>query len=159
MMIDLDAFKPLNDHYGHGAGDQASAAVGRLLAARFSRRPGDLVSRVGGEAFIVLLDNPAETGAMQLAAALVSDVVALGIPNVGSPLSPTLTTSVALLWGRPTSADRLEDYIRLADQALYTAKSAGRNTRRRYQPDLPRPDRDSLFMRTLTLDSPLPGVG
>ena len=128
LMVDLDHFKQLNDRHGHLAGDRALAAVGRLLAARISRRATDLVARLGGEEFVVVRDDPARAGTEALAAALVQDVAALDLPNESAPGAGRLTASVGMHWGRPHRGDTLEHYIRLADLALYAAKSDGRNT-------------------------------
>lgn len=131
LMVDLDHFKQLNDRYGHLAGDRALAVVGRSLADRIGRRATDLVARLGGEEFVVLLDDPDPAGTDAVAEALVREVAALGLPNERAPDGGPLTASVGVHWSRPQSDETLEHYIRLADLGLYAAKAAGRNTWRR----------------------------
>lgn len=125
FLIDLDHFKRLNDTHGHAAGDEALAAVGRVLA-RFGRRPMDLAGRFGGEEFLLVLHDVKLYGAERIAGMLVNEIAALGIVNQGSPLGH-LTASVGLYVATPRLGDRPEGFLRQADLALYDAKLAGRN--------------------------------
>ncbi|HEX8603145.1 MAG TPA: diguanylate cyclase [Pseudoduganella sp.] len=123
-MLDIDAFKQYNDHYGHPAGDRALRAVARASAAAM-RRPGDLAARYGGEEIVLLMPGTDAADARTLVERLRDALNRLEIPHVGSPVSSVLTVSVggaSLLPG--------EDAVALfaaADAHLYRAKQAGRN--------------------------------
>ena len=88
-MVDIDYFKTVNDEFGHAAGDQVLAAVGRVLAAHL--RTGDLVSRYGGEEFLVILPDTPPAGALQVVDRLREAVAALK----GVPKSVTVSIGVA----------------------------------------------------------------
>lgn len=116
-MVDIDYFKTVNDEFGHAAGDQVLAAVGRVLAAHL--RTGDLVSRYGGEEFLVILPDTPPAGALQVVDRLREAVAALK----GVPKAVTVSIGVAACH-KDETADRL---VSRADAALYLAKHAGRN--------------------------------
>ena len=116
-MVDIDYFKTVNDEFGHAAGDQVLAAVGRVLAAHL--RTGDLVSRYGGEEFLVILPDTPPAGALQVVDRLREAVAALK----GVPKAVTVSIGVAACHQDET-ADHL---VSRADAALYLAKHAGRN--------------------------------
>lgn len=116
-MVDIDYFKAVNDEFGHAAGDQVLAAVGRVLAAHL--RTGDLVSRYGGEEFLVILPDTPPAGALQVVDRLREAVAALK----GVPKTVTVSIGVAACHQDET-ADHL---VGRADAALYLAKHAGRN--------------------------------
>jgi diguanylate cyclase (GGDEF)-like protein/PAS domain S-box-containing protein len=127
LMIDVDHFKTYNDRYGHPAGDECLRQVARLLK-RHAKRPGDLVARYGGEEFAILLANTDHAGARSLAEEVRSALIALALPHQGNPAG-IVTVSIGLhvvaAPDEPVAATRL---VELADQALYAAKAAGRNT-------------------------------
>jgi diguanylate cyclase (GGDEF)-like protein len=127
LMIDVDHFKTYNDRYGHPAGDECLRQVARLLK-RHAKRPGDLVARYGGEEFAILLANTDHAGARALAEEVRSALIALALPHQGNPAG-IVTVSIGLhvvaAPDEPVAATRL---VELADQALYAAKAAGRNT-------------------------------
>lgn len=125
FLIDLDHFKRLNDTHGHAAGDEALAAVGRVLA-RFGRRAMDLAGRFGGEEFLLVLYDAKLYGAERIAGDLIRQIAELGVVNQGSPLGH-LTTSLGLYVAIPQQGQRPEEFLREADLALYEAKNAGRN--------------------------------
>jgi predicted signal transduction protein with EAL and GGDEF domain len=110
-MIDLDLFKRLNDTRGHSAGDQVLIRAG----AEWSRqlRRGDLLSRVGGEEFGVLLPGADESTAMEIVERL----------RDACPWPMTCSAGVAVLHPDESAADVLER----ADRALYEAKDRGRD--------------------------------
>lgn len=116
-MVDIDFFKSVNDGFGHAAGDQVLAAVGQALTTHL--RTGDLVSRYGGEEFLVILPDTPPAGAMQVAERLREAVAAI----TGLPKSVTVSIGVAACLQDET-AERL---IARADAALYQAKHGGRN--------------------------------
>ncbi len=122
-IFDIDHFKAVNDRYGHAAGDAVLRRVAR--AAREAVRPTDLVGRLGGEEFLVLLPGAPAANAVAIAEQLRTAVAASG---GGVDVGPRVTVSigVALLDGNATAASLLGD----ADRALYRAKAAGRNAAR-----------------------------
>ncbi len=138
LVVDVDHFKRWNDRHGHGVGD----TVLRELGARFAdaaRRPGDLVCRIGGEEFAVLLPGTDRDGAQRVAAGLHAAVATLSVASVATE---PVTVSIGLALGPEDEADTAEDLYRRADAALYAAKSGGRNQTRsapRRKPEALRP--------------------
>jgi diguanylate cyclase (GGDEF)-like protein len=119
LSIDLDHFKQINDHYGHHIGDLVLTEVSTLFARSF--RLGDIVARVGGEEFLVLLPDTDEAGTLAAAEKVRIATADLQIPFAG-PITASLGATV-LAWDDPDSACMLQ---RL-DAALYAAKAQGRN--------------------------------
>ena len=129
-MFDIDLFKAYNDVHGHGAGDDALRAVARTI--RHQLRAGDSAYRYGGEEFVVLMAGQTAAKAAIGAERMRRAVEALQLPHTPSPLGVlTISGGVA---GLP---DRVEDApeppLAEADQALYTAKEAGRNQVRTFE--------------------------
>lgn len=115
-IIDVDHFKTVNDRFGHAAGDVALRHVAERL--RSSSRPGDLAARQGGEEFVLLFDAPTIEVARAVAERLREAIAA-------EPCGSTaLTVSIGVTLRSDQSLDEL---LRRADQALYRAKSNGRN--------------------------------
>lgn len=140
LMIDVDHFKLFNDRYGHPAGDSCLRAVGDLLAHSCPRAT-DLVARVGGEEFgIILPDTPSE-GAAQVARRILQVLRARAISNEDAkPLGiVTVSVGVACHLHRVQDGPRnrssrdpglihaTEGLVASADRALYQAKRGGRN--------------------------------
>jgi diguanylate cyclase (GGDEF)-like protein len=137
LMIDVDYFKRFNDSYGHVAGDQCLRAVAQVLAGR-ARRAGEMAARYGGEEFAVLLPHTEIAAAAKLARVICESVRECAIPHQGSEVASHVTVSigVASIADIPTSAGALARdggpvaatvLIETADQALYRAKTGGRN--------------------------------
>ncbi len=124
ILYDLDFFKKLNDSLGHQAGDTALIAVSKCLASHL-RRSSDLVFRLGGEEFAILV-APAQPGNMiKLADHLRSCVLELALTHPDHPLGVvTLSAGIAVSEQGGESFSSLYDR---ADQALYAAKKSGRN--------------------------------
>lgn len=116
MMIDIDGFKAFNDTHGHQAGDDCLRRVAEVLRERL-HRAGDLVARYGGEEFAVLVGGVGRDHARDLAEALRAAVAELGVTTI----------SVGVAHCVPRRDQEPEALIRLADDALYAAKDAGRN--------------------------------
>jgi diguanylate cyclase (GGDEF)-like protein len=116
---DLDHFKMLNDTHGHETGDQALRLFSRVL--RDSLRPTDIASRYGGEEFVILLPNCDPQTAV-VALERVRENLALALT---SGRIPGYTVSFGVADSR--AADTFNDVVKLADQALLSAKRAGRN--------------------------------
>lgn len=126
ILIDVDAFKAYNDALGHQQGDRCLERVARVIE-KWARRPGDTASRFGGEEFAVMLsDCPADAG-RDLANSLRREIETLGIPHPASPLSDWVTASLGVGTRIPGPDSSLEAFFEAVDQALYAAKSAGRN--------------------------------
>jgi diguanylate cyclase (GGDEF)-like protein len=133
LAIDLDHFKMINDTYGHLVGDEALRATGSLLIQ--AGRAGDLVGRVGGEEFGVLLADTGATGAFQYASRLCDLMRSHPFPGGpdGTPL--TLTASIGVVAGAPDGdLDFGSNLLARADAALYAAKRSGRDRVRVWTP-------------------------
>jgi diguanylate cyclase (GGDEF)-like protein len=117
----LDDFKQINDTLGHGAGDSVLLSV--AAAIRSSLRGQDLVARWGGDEFIALLPDTSAEGAVRAADSVRKKIAALPITHHGSAISITLSLGVA----EHRLEKSLEETIALADEALYQAKSDGRD--------------------------------
>jgi diguanylate cyclase len=130
LMLDLDRFKRINDLHGHVAGDRALTSFG--AACRSELGPHDLLGRLGGEEFgIVLPDTSAETGCA-VAEKLRATIAAISIRTEKGVLS--LSVSIGVAGG--STGDPLEDTMGRADRALYLAKSSGRNRVQAFAPEL-----------------------
>ena len=123
-MIDVDKFKPYNDHYGHAAGDQCLRAVAAALAS--SVRTGDLVARDGGEEFSVILPGADADAAHAVAERCRAAVAALGVPHQGSVIGH-VTISVGVVSVHVNASDGHESIFERADALLYEAKNSGRD--------------------------------
>ncbi|MBY4596431.1 GGDEF domain-containing protein [Ottowia caeni] len=124
LIVDVDHFKRINDAHGHQIGDAVLCDVAEVLQA--SARRGDLVSRLGGEEFVVVSLGTDDSGAIQLAERLRAAVEqqTIKIPGADEPLRCTVTIGVS---HRLANQSALEDSLRQADVALYRGKTAGRN--------------------------------
>lgn len=129
MMVDIDHFKPYNDHLGHVSGDQALRAVAQALS-RVASRPRDMVGRYGGEEFMVVLPDTPADAAVHLAGAMHGAVRKLALPHPSSPLGPQVTLSIGVVSARKGAAHSVAQLVEQADEALYAAKEAGRDTTR-----------------------------
>ncbi len=119
VMIDLDFLKKINDTYGHKAGDDAIAGIGKLL--KQSSRVSDLPARYGGEEFCLLLPNTELDMAEQLAERIRRQINEVHIEGPG-----TISASIGVA-SYPKHADDPDMLFQKADTALYAAKQNGRN--------------------------------
>ena len=126
LMIDIDHFKRYNDHYGHQGGDVCLQAVAAALRQLFGR-PHDLVARYGGEEFACLMPECDITAGLGKAEELRAAVAALGIPHTDSPTADWLTLSIGVATAHPIDDTAPATLVTMADAALYTAKSNGRD--------------------------------
>ena len=124
IVLDIDHFKKYNDTYGHLAGDQCLKAVASILRDS-AKRPGDLVARLGGEEFVVVLFNTTEDGAMRVAERIKSKIENTVIDYEGNCSCTTASLGVAGM--APHGNVKPAELIELADQAMYKAKKKGRN--------------------------------
>ena len=124
LMVDIDHFKCVNDHYGHAIGDDYLRAVARALERGVARAT-DMVARYGGEEFICLLPETDLQSACAVAEHVRAEVQALQLPNAGADIAHlTVSVGVATLAGGEHTA---QDLVVSADTQLYAAKQAGRN--------------------------------
>jgi diguanylate cyclase (GGDEF)-like protein len=128
VMVDIDFFKAYNDRLGHLAGDDCLKEVARALSGAL-RRPGDFVTRYGGEEFAVILPETALAGALKVAEEMRRSVEALAILHPGSKAARVVTISAGAAFVQPEMGKSacMENLIALADGALLDAKKRGRN--------------------------------
>lgn len=126
LIMDIDYFKKFNDHYGHPMGDECLRRVAKALMA-ITQRPGDLVARMGGEEFAILLPNTDNNGATLRADHYRQAVENLGIPHQQNNPTACVTISAGVGTIIPTSKNSLSDLLQAADDALYQSKHHGRN--------------------------------
>ena len=131
VMLDLDDFKQVNDHFGHQQGDEVLAAVAGVL--RDLSRDIDEPARYGGEELAVVLPQTDAAGAAQLAERMREAVERLRIPRVGARGYLRITASFGVASYPDTAADK-DALIAAADSALYQAKRAGKNRVERAEP-------------------------
>jgi two-component system, cell cycle response regulator len=127
IMIDIDYFKLYNDTYGHLQGDEGLKAIAATLS-QVIKRPADFVARYGGEEFTIVLPNTDTNGALVIAQQAQAAVAQLAIPHAASPLSDRVTLSQGIISRIPSFDLSWQQFLDLADRALYDAKMAGRNT-------------------------------
>jgi diguanylate cyclase (GGDEF)-like protein/PAS domain S-box-containing protein len=125
LMIDIDHFKPLNDQYGHQAGDAYLAAVADVIE-RNVRRAGDMAARYGGEEFAIVLPGTAAAGALEMAEAIRRAVVAARFDSIVKD-GPPITVSIGVAATVPIAGAGAATLVHSADAALYQAKRNGRN--------------------------------
>lgn len=140
LIVDADHFKRFNDRYGHPVGDAILKALARHLAASV-HRPQDLVSRIGGEEFAILLPDTDTAGAGRIADRVHAEIAGLSVPAAGIGAG-AVTVSIGLACMGPGGA--AADLYRLADGALYAAKEGGRNQTRIAAAPAPTPQRAGL---------------
>jgi diguanylate cyclase (GGDEF)-like protein/PAS domain S-box-containing protein len=131
MFIDLDRFKRINDSLGHEVGDQVLESVAGRLSACV--RHSDTVSRLGGDEFIILL-SPMENGA-DAAYSARKLLRALAKPHIIDGRSLDVSASIGVST-YPADGLTAESLVNRADNAMYEAKSAGRNSYRFFQPEM-----------------------
>lgn len=122
VMVDIDHFKRINDEHGHLGGDAVLRQLGRLLLAHV--REGDLVCRMGGEEFLVVLENVGIQPASQRAEALRLAFAGLVVAHEDQAIRTTMSCGLASF---PAHGGDIQTLLREADLALYDAKDGGRN--------------------------------
>ncbi|WP_299201646.1 diguanylate cyclase [uncultured Amphritea sp.] len=125
IMLDIDHFKKFNDLYGHIAGDACLQQLAQGLS-QSARRVGELVARYGGEEFVILLPNTDKQTAVEVAKQIKEMVLSLAIPHAKSS-HRIVSVSLGVASVLPSMKQQPLELVRMADDALYRAKFAGRN--------------------------------
>ncbi len=119
MFFDIDSFKQVNDEFGHIAGDDALAALGRVLTTVF--RANDVVGRVGGDEFVALLPSSSSEEAVKVAERIRSQAAAIQFKHKDMKISLSIGVTGF------SDGDSVEHLISRADEAMYSAKEQGKN--------------------------------
>ena len=132
LLLDIDHFKRVNDSYGHLAGDECLEGVAQAIDNMLNR-PSDIVARYGGEEFVVVLPYVDEKKAIELAEQLREHIASQTFKADGHDLK--ISVSIGVASGVPVELKDGRELISHADEALYRAKSAGRNQVQGYTKD------------------------
>ncbi|WP_191090562.1 GGDEF domain-containing protein [Niallia endozanthoxylica] len=126
MMLDIDAFKQFNDHYGHLEGDKVIQSAASTIQQLIAPRDGFL-SRFGGEEFVMIVFDWNEDQVYHLADEIRKAVYSMGIVHEYSPVTNRVTVSIGIETGDVEHPLDIERLLKNADFALYQAKNNGRN--------------------------------
>ncbi|MCQ1056452.1 GGDEF domain-containing protein [Photobacterium sp. DNB23_23_1] len=128
LIIDVDHFKDYNDSFGHAAGDQCLKMIAATLAP-LERRAGALFARYGGEEFVLLLPGQDQHAAQYAAERALEAIRELALPRrtQNSDTTDIVTISIGGCTLTPSDNNSADTFFKLADNALYEAKSCGRN--------------------------------
>lgn len=122
LTIDLDHFKDVNDSYGHATGDDVLRRVAETLLTTL--RPSDVVARIGGDEFVILLASVDKELADKVAERVVNTLANIAVPALGTiKLHATCSAGITLA----SDHDTIDSALARADRALYQAKATGRN--------------------------------
>lgn len=124
MMVDIDRFKGINDNFGHDSGDKAIVACANVLKAH--AREMDIVSRYGGEEFVILLSQSTLGDALLRAERIRTDIEQNPVCSFDGK-NIFLTVSIGVTNVDPEEDNSIDDMLKRADKALYAAKDRGRN--------------------------------
>jgi diguanylate cyclase (GGDEF)-like protein len=149
LMIDLDGFKPINDRYGHQAGDAVLLTVAQRLAAQV--RQGEVAARLGGDEFVVVLadDRHEAAGVSEAPARVAQRLIAALSDSITLPQGPVRVSASVGVAYFPADANEADDLLRKADVALYRAKHEGRGEVRFFQQSM---DDDARARDALAMD-------
>ncbi len=127
IMVDIDYFKIYNDALGHLEGDNILQQVAECIKVCFKRET-DIISRIGGEEFLIFLSDIDDVHIVNMARLLSSTITDLKIkcPTAEDP-NEFLSVSIGIVTGMPQAGDLATDFHKQADKALYHAKKSGRN--------------------------------
>ncbi|EKF75856.1 diguanylate cyclase [Alcanivorax hongdengensis A-11-3] len=125
LLFDIDFFKQYNDTYGHPAGDECLKRVSSVPLSMVQNET-DFVARYGGEEFVIVLTNSSFNDALVFAERMRNRIEQLGLPHSGSRVSQVVTISVGVSCS-DGPAENGAELLKMADEALYQAKGAGRN--------------------------------
>ena len=122
VFIDLDGFKPVNDHYGHDVGDEVLKTVSKRFLTVM--RGSDLVARLGGDEFVIVGSGVHDAAAAKIVAEKLLAALAAPLINNGRDIFLGASIGITLCSDATAAA---EDLLRMADEAMYEAKNAGKN--------------------------------
>lgn len=125
-IIDIDLFKAFNDRYGHPAGDDCLRRVSAVFE-NHAKRSGDLVARIGGEEFAIIMAGNNQVDSEKHALNLINEIKQLSIVHEGSTVNDVVTISIGMAATIPSTDGSADEFIQQADKALYQAKDSGRN--------------------------------
>jgi diguanylate cyclase (GGDEF)-like protein len=125
-MVDVDFFKPYNDHYGHAMGDRTLQKIAKALEDSLLR-PADLIARYGGEEFVMMLPETDAFASKGVAERALQKIVELNIPHLYSQAADHVTVSIGLVTTQIEDSLTPQIFIAAADKNLYLAKENGRN--------------------------------
>ncbi len=126
LLLDIDHFKPYNDHYGHQAGDEALMKFASSLKSNL-KRADDMAFRLGGEEFGIVYKSDTQQKAYQFANKVRQNIEDLQIVHEYNSASGFLTASMGLLCKKATQIKDMDEAFKQADDLLYEAKENGRN--------------------------------
>lgn len=126
LIIDIDFFKKINDHYGHTEGDRILVQVSETLRKN-CQRPNDYAFRLGGEEFCVITSSLCLQDTIKFAEIFRTAVENLKIPLEPDTTTQCLTVSIGSCTRMPGETDTIDSYMSIADKNLYQAKASGRN--------------------------------
>jgi len=122
ILIDIDHFKEVNDHFGHLAGDKILQKITQVIQKEL--RGSDIFARYGGEEFIILLSDTNGEAATKVAERIRHNVEKMRVKYIDDEITVTISLGVTSL---STERNTLQEIIATSDQALYEAKQKGRN--------------------------------
>jgi diguanylate cyclase (GGDEF)-like protein len=124
IMLDIDNFKTVNDNYGHQVGDMVLKELARSVS--LSVRSSDIPARYGGDEFCIVLPKTDKTLALKLAQRLMKlfSGKEIRIPDVDKRVKVTISIGIAAY---PEDTHSMDELMKMADEALYRAKSTGKN--------------------------------
>lgn len=123
LFVDIDYFKQLNDRYGHRKGDHCIREVADALKKAV---PNEFTARYGGDEFVVVMKNPAREAVCDAARRISEGVLEKGIPNEDSDTADVVTVTIGSVCAVPNKYNRIWDFMKEADEALYEQKKAGK---------------------------------
>lgn len=126
LMMDIDAFKAYNDHFGHQQGDACLIAVAQAVAALL-KRPADVAARYGGEEFAAILPDTGAAQALCHANAIRAHIAGLALAQAPAAPQPWVTLSIGVATFSAGRSIEAAGLIEAADKALYAAKRGGRD--------------------------------
>jgi diguanylate cyclase (GGDEF)-like protein len=121
LFCDVDHFKSINDHHGHGGGDAVLSALARRLLT--TTRHGDLVGRIGGDELLVVLNRIPSLAAAEAVAKKIHAAACTPVHLATGEVMPTLSIGVTLIH----KGESVDAVVERADQAMYKAKQHGRD--------------------------------
>jgi diguanylate cyclase (GGDEF)-like protein/PAS domain S-box-containing protein len=143
LFLDLDRFKDINDSRGHETGDKLLKAVAQRI--RNTLRTEDVVVRMGGDEFIVILKSVQSSGQVNETAARINEALSEPVPVDGRPLVTTVSIGVSLY---PRDGADMGELLRHSDTAMYQAKDRGRNNFQLFSPGMDRKIKERMAIET-----------